>query len=201
MLLFVSDRSPHLEFTQSQSKIPWSFWPTLLGWSRVNFTFLHYKIYCPEDFTSTGFWTCSVWRSMTLNRTSPRTHPPSQWNGSVAKGTCCQAWQYEFDPQNPQDERRESIPVSCSLTSIPWVCVNGLVENKTRQLKSSFPGLFSAGRCWLSPVRAPLFAGDTTLGMPPGLSVVSPPPPPLFVLISFTAASPWRSRGVRLQFH
>lgn len=38
-------------------------------------------------------------------------------DGSEAKGTCCQARQYEFNPQNPRNRRR-TTQVSCSLISM-----------------------------------------------------------------------------------
>ena len=42
-----------------------------------------------------------------------------QWDGSLGKGTCCQAWQPEFKAQDPQGEEGNW---SCKPTSAPNMC-------------------------------------------------------------------------------
>lgn len=49
-------------------------------------------------------------------------HTQGLWNESVGKSAHNQAWRSEFDPWSPYSRKRESIPVSCHMTSIlaPW---------------------------------------------------------------------------------
>lgn len=61
-----------------------------------------------------------------------------QWDASVGKGACCQAWWSEFNPQNPYDRRRELTPL-VALWSPHVCCRMGKTHIYTQYVHSTIP--------------------------------------------------------------
>lgn len=65
--------------------------------------------------------------------------PPGLWYGMAGKGACCQAWPPEFDPWDPHNGRRASVPTSCpqSCTCAPAHSPFAHTKNNAKKKRKS----------------------------------------------------------------
>lgn len=74
----------------------------------------------------------NLWKCVFTNELNSKFWKVGWWYKPEWKGNCCQVWWHKFDPQDPQNGRKNLTPVGGYLyTMWRWVAVMGVIRSWT----------------------------------------------------------------------